>query len=156
MIREQVRLIATSHGTHSIAGQWAITALVDAVTRQAPHLAVEQAYVDVQLPDVNAALDRTNGPRVVVPLLVAAGYHVHVDIADAVRRAKATVASALGPDERLAGVLVRRLREVGATGRDVIVLAAAGSSDARALDSVEQMALLLSDAWGSDVSVGYL
>ena len=156
MAPRQTRLIATSHGTDRIAGQWAITALVDAVRRQAPHLAVEQAYVDVQQPNVNTVLDGALGPRVVVPLLLAAGHHVFVDIDNAVKRGKATAALALGPDIRLAGVLMRRLREAGATGRDVIVLGAAGSSDARALDSVERSALLLKETWGSDVSVGYI
>ena len=44
---------------------------------------VEDAFVDVQQPDVSSVLDRLGDVHaaVVVPLLLSAGYHVHVDLA---------------------------------------------------------------------------
>ncbi|MFV0459101.1 MAG: sirohydrochlorin chelatase [Actinomycetales bacterium] len=66
----------------------------------------------------------------VIPLLLTVGYHVRVDIGDAVRDCPgARAAPALGPDPVLTDLLARRLRQVGAVGEDAIVLAAAGSSD---------------------------
>ncbi|MEO6605375.1 MAG: CbiX/SirB N-terminal domain-containing protein, partial [Aeromicrobium sp.] len=81
-----ISLVATSHGTSVPAAREAITALVDAVREKAPRLHVREAFVDVQDPPVARALDAIGGPAVVVPLLLAPGFHVHVDIGQAVDR----------------------------------------------------------------------
>ena len=92
----------------------------------------------------------------VVPLLLAAGYHVHVDIAEAVaRRPDVLATDALGPDDLLVDVLVDRLEAAGAAPGGVVVLAPAGSSDPRAqADSVET-ARRLAERWGGPVTLGY-
>lgn len=115
-------LLAVAHGTRSAAGQAQIRDLVDRVARRRPDLDVRLAYVDVQQPRVGEAI---RGPdAVVVPLLLSAGYHVRVDIAEAVAAHHAVATAPLGPDP----VLVRSLRSRIA-GTDAVVLAAAGSSD---------------------------
>ncbi|QAY71000.1 sirohydrochlorin chelatase [Xylanimonas protaetiae] len=155
-------LLAVSHGTSSPTGAAAVAALVDAVRDHLRDHRLDQevdhrggrvagGFVDVQQPDVPASLaalgaDGPGGaPVVVVPLLLAAGYHVHVDLRDDVAAARAAgadvrLAGALGPDDRLVDVLQRRLAEAGLRDGDHVVLAAAGSSDARALDDCEAVA----------------
>ncbi len=67
-----------------------------------------------------------------------------------------SVTPALGPDPALARVLLRRLTEAGWNPGDATVLAAAGSSDARALRDVERAALMLAEAAGTRVDIGYI
>jgi sirohydrochlorin ferrochelatase len=92
-------------------------------------------------------------------LLLSGGYHVHVDIANAVAAAEGTVsARPLGPDPRLAEVLLDRLVGAGADPSDpltAVVLAAAGSSDARAVADVEDTADQLQRSWAGAVTTGY-
>lgn len=151
-----IALVATSHGTDVPAARSSITALVDAVRESAPHLDVREAFVDVQDPPVARVVDNIDGLAVVVPLLLAPGFHVHVDVQEAVDRPSAVASGTLGPDSRLTGVLLRRLAAVGATNDDVIVLGAAGSTDVRARQSVDAAARMLGAAWGSPVPVGYV
>lgn len=125
-----------------------------------PPVAVHGGFVDVQRPSVSDLIDALapGQSAVIVPLLLSAGYHVHVDITNAAKvsgRAVA-VASALGPDDRLVSVLQRRLTEAGATEDDSIVLAVAGSSDARAVADCRDMARRLSQSRGRPVAVGFL
>lgn len=149
-------LVAASHGTSVPAARASITALVDAVQEAAPRLDVREAFVDVQQPQVERVLDDVAGPTVVVPLLLAPGFHVHVDIQNAIDRTLAVAAGTLGPDPRLTDVLIGRLAQAGATTDDVVVLGAAGSTDARALRSIDATARMLGAAWGSPVPVGYV
>lgn len=149
-------LVAASHGTRSRAGRLAVHGLVEAVARRAPGLEVLEAFVDVQQPrvaDVVAALER---PCVVVPLLLAPGYHVHVDISRAVEPVHATASRTLGPDLRIAQLMVERLEQSGADRDDAVVLVASGSSDVRALRAVEQSASLVRLVWGREITIGYL
>lgn len=152
-------LVGCSHGTDSITGRAAITSILDDVRRARPDLDVREAFVDVQTPevgDVVAGALADAGAAVVVPLLLSAGFHVHVDIAAAVEPAGAAASGALGPDPRLVAVLVDRLTAAGAGVGDAVVLAAAGSSDPRAADAVEEVARGLRAAWPhGPVSVGY-
>ncbi|ALJ18781.1 sirohydrochlorin chelatase [Microbacterium sp. No. 7] len=153
-------LLAISHGTASPAGQSAVSALVDAVAAAAPDVVVRLGHVDVQQPDVEASLAALDGPVTIVPLLLSAGYHVHVDLAESVaERADAVVGPALGPDPRLAEVLAARLDALVPGGLDAdhaVVLAVAGSSDERANDDCRTVATLLAERIGRPVSVGFL
>jgi sirohydrochlorin ferrochelatase len=151
-----ISLVATSHGTDVAAAQQAITALVDAVGAAAPHLDVREAFVDVQLPRVDTALDLVDGLAVVVPLLLAPGFHVRVDIGSAAEREWVVAAGTLGADDRLTDVMVRRLAQAGATRDDVVVLGSAGSTDAQALRSIDEAAERLSQVWGAPVAVGHV
>jgi sirohydrochlorin ferrochelatase len=155
-------LVACAHGTRNPTGRRLIAELALAARVQRPGLITTAAFVDVQPPtvvDVVAQLSGTGRPAVVVPLLLSGGYHVHVDIAGAVAAARGTVAARpLGPDPRLVEVLHDRLVQSGADARDpltAVVLAAAGSSDPRAVADVESTADLLQRMWGGPVTTGY-
>ena len=152
-----------SHGTSSSQGQALIESLAAAVTDdlRARGLVDEVVlgHVDVQDPGVDEVIDRLppDRPAVLVPLLLSPGYHVHVDLADALGRAAGRdirLASTLGPDARLAKILASRLPPL--RDDDEVVLAAAGSSDERANTSCEEMGALLAAEFGRAVSVGFL
>lgn len=150
-------LLAASHGTASHHGQRAVAALVRAVAQRLPDIGVEPAFVDVQEPDVPTSLRGIDGPVRVVPLLLSAGYHVYVDLTEAVTgRDDTALTGALGPDPRLVELLLRRLGEAGMRSDDAVVLAAAGSSDARAVVDCEAVAASLGERLGRAVPVGYL
>lgn len=151
-----IALVATSHGTEVSAARTAISALVSAVAAAAPHLDVREAFVDVQLPRVDTAVDLLDGLVVVVPLLLAPGFHVRVDIQGAADRPWVSAARTLGPDERLTTTMLGRLAQSGATRDDVVVLGAAGSTDIRARASVEAAARMLATSWGAPIEVGYV
>lgn len=158
--RTTAALVAISHGTSSPAGQAAVARLVDAVSASLPGSTVEGGFVDVQQPDVPATLGRleTDQPAVIVPLLLSAGFHVHVDLvneAEASGRVTA-ISSALGPDDRLVSLLARRLDESGLTDSDSVVLCAAGSTDARAVADCRETADRLSRVLDRPVSVGFI
>jgi sirohydrochlorin ferrochelatase len=155
-------LVACAHGTRNPTGRRLIAELALAARALRPGLVTTAAFVDVQPPtvvDVVAGLSATGRPAVVVPLLLSGGYHVHVDIAGAVAGAEDAVAARpLGPDPRLGEVLHDRLVQAGADPRDpltAVVLAAAGSSDPRAVADVENTADLLQRTWAGAVTTGY-
>jgi len=155
-------LVACAHGTRNPTGRRLIAELALAARALRPGLTTTAAFVDVQPPtvaDVVAELSAAGRPAVVVPLLLSGGYHLHVDIAGAVAGSPGTVsARPLGPDPRLAQVLHDRLVEAGADPRDpltAIVVAAAGSSDVRAVADVENTADLLQRTWAGPVTAGY-
>jgi sirohydrochlorin ferrochelatase len=145
-------LVACSHGTRDPAGRHAIDQLRADVAALRPDLTVVEAYVDVQQPGLPDVL-RSNGPAIVVPVLLSSGYHVHVDIAAAVSAAGPGVrtSAALGPDPALLDVLKQRLDEAGVSPDHRVVLAAAGSSDRRAVTDVERTANELSERLGRPV-----
>lgn len=151
-----IALVATSHGTDVPAARTAISALVAAVAAAAPHLDVREAFVDVQLPRVDTAVDLVDGLAVVVPLLLAPGFHVRVDIQGVTDRSWVTAARTLGPDDRLTATMLGRLREAGATRDDIVVLGAAGSTDVRARASIDAAARMLAASWGAPIEVGYV
>ncbi len=123
-----------------------VAALVDEVRRTRPGLDVRSAFVDVAEPflaDVVAAVD---GPLVVVPVLLSRGYHVRVDIPQALAgRPDATATPALGPDRAVSQALAERLAAARAPGVPAgarIVLVATGSSDP---DAAEDLAVAAAD-----------
>jgi len=151
-------LIACSHGTSSLAGRAAISAVVERVRLLVPNVAVEEAFVDVQQPEIDDVV-RSTAPRptVVVPLLLSTGFHTKVDIARAVTDAgpRATATVALGPHPLLADLLAARLHDAGLEPGDAVVLAAAGSSDPAASVDVAAMSELLRERVAAPVSVGF-
>ncbi|NMR30373.1 sirohydrochlorin chelatase [Crystallibacter degradans] len=150
-------LVAASHGTSSPAGQSAIGNLVRAVARSRPDLSVAEAFVDVQQPDVPTVLRGLAEHARIVPLLLSAGYHVHVDLDEAAAgNDGASVTRALGPDQRLVKVLARRLQESGLRRGDRVILGAAGSTDARAVADCETTARMLGKYLGMKVATGYI
>ena len=154
-------LIACAHGTRDPDGQATIRALIDAVRAALPDVDVREAYVDVHGPELADVVDEVTPSSlgtaaVVVPLLLAGGYHVYHDIAKAVEsREDVSPAPALGPDPRLIGVVVERIREAGVHPTATVVLAAAGSSDPRSQADTAQAAEMLRARWDGPVRVGY-
>ncbi|BEL07562.1 hypothetical protein Q0Z83_057530 [Actinoplanes sichuanensis] len=141
-------LIAVAHGTRSPAGRRQIQELAASVARRRPGLDVRLCYVDVQEPkvaDVVAGVGREQEARrgrpgetdaVVVPLLLSCGYHVRVDIAEAVAGTGIPVTAPLGPDD----VFLESLRRNVPGGADAIVLASAGSSDPLWVQGIREVA----------------
>lgn len=155
----QPQLLAVSHGTSSVSGHDAIAALVAAIATRLPATQVRGGYIDVEQPRLPQLLAQlTPGtPVVIVPLLLSAGYHLHVDLRQAARAggAKVRLAKTLGPDRRLARILQLRLLESGYRRGDLVIMAAAGSSDARASRATELVAAQLAQELGDRVTLAY-
>lgn len=154
-------LVAVSHGTADVRGQDVVSRLVHAVRARLARVDVRQAFVDVQEPDLDAVLGSIEGPATVVPLLLGAGFHVHVDIANAVERRVAAgeptaTAATLGPDRALTGILGDRLHRAAVGDLDAVILAVAGSSDIRAQLGADRAAAMLSSRLRRRVRVGHL
>ena len=162
-------LIAASHGTDNSDGAKAIASLVTKVNEvlSGPDLAnstrVLEAFVDVQQPDVPTVLAGVESATI-VPLLLATGYHVRQDIADAAfARAQeldagheVRISPALGPDQRLVDVLVQRLNEAGYQSDDLVILTVAGSSDIRAQAETNKVKAMLEASLGHEVELAFL
>jgi sirohydrochlorin ferrochelatase len=141
-------LLAVAHGSRDPAAQQCVLSLTSRVARSAGGIAVRTAFVQNAQPSLAEGLDEAAtqaGPdgAVVVPLLLSSGYHLSSDIGAAARAAGVPVARPLGPDPRLVRALSDRLREAGVPGQAPVVLAAAGSSDPRALADTRRQAALL-------------
>lgn len=148
-------LVACSHGTCAPAAQALVTALVDGVTERLRGVPVVEMFVDVQEPALETSLPAVPGEVVIVPLFLSGGYHLHNDISRAAAgHPRASVTAPLGPDRLLTDLQVQRLRAVGLTSRDHVVMAASASSDQRAVRDVERAAAQLRDRLGTDVTVG--
>jgi sirohydrochlorin ferrochelatase len=136
-----------------------VSEIVDAVRTAAAPVDVRAAFVELVEPDVRAALNGipTGRRAVLVPLLLSSGYHDRVDLPAAIAAARPGTAHApvLGPDPLLAVALADRLREAGWHPGDAIVLAAAGSSDPAAVETVRTQADLLATELGAEIGVGF-
>jgi len=141
-------LILAAHGSADPRFAEVIESLATLVVGLRPGLDVRIGYLD-HGPDLRQVA--TSG-GVTVPVFLASGYHVRSDVP---ARA-AIVTKAVGPDRRLTTVLADRLREAGWNGERPLVLAAAGSSDPRALADVRQTADDLSVTLRVDVSAAFV
>ncbi len=127
-------LLLVAHGTRDPAGA-IVTERVAARVRMALGVPVATSYVDVRRPTPADALAELPGPCVAVPMFLAAGYHVRVDVPDQLRstgRGDVLIAETFGPDPVLVGAAAQRLAEAGLRADDAVVLAVVGSSDRRA------------------------
>ena len=128
-------LVLTAHGSADARSARTVRAIADAVRLTRPSLEVQVAFCensDPLLGDVLAALPR-HRRAVVVPLLLAAGYHARTDIPAVIAEAGADVelAAVLGEDDRLVHVLRQRLEQAGVSRLDPrvgVLIAAVGSS----------------------------
>ncbi|GLY54669.1 CbiX/SirB N-terminal domain-containing protein [Lentzea sp. NBRC 102530] len=141
-----MKLVLAFHGTRDARGLAVCAAIADRV-QASVDVPVVVAYADVLEPSVRSVVD---SPCVVVPVFLAAGYHVRVDIPEQIGgRPGVLVTPPLGLD---AVPAVRdRLVEAGVRPGDAVVLGAAGSSDAWALETVRVAA----EAVGAS-AVGYV
>lgn len=122
-------LVVAVHGTRSPEGQAAYQALRGLVADLLPTVDVRLGHLDVQQP---AVADLAAPGDVVVPVLLARGFHVRVDCAALASRG-VLVAGAVGPHPALVHLLDQRLAQAGAGPRWPVVLVGAGSRDPVAL-----------------------
>ncbi|MFC4004315.1 sirohydrochlorin chelatase [Prauserella oleivorans] len=149
-------IVLAAHGTRDPAGPRVIDDLAARVRARGAEVRV--AYADVLAPDVTAVLDTLAVPPVVVPAFLAAGYHVRTDIPRQIaasRHPGAVRAAAFGPAPELLDAVTDRVRRAGYRPGDAVVLAAAGSSDPRALGDVATAAWALGARLHTPVRVGY-
>lgn len=144
-------LIAVAHGTRAPEGPVVLESLLAGVRTLLPGVDVRVAYVDVIEPTLASVLASLPGGSraVVVPMFLASGYHVRVDVPSAVDAAvgvRAVVTPALGPDPAVVAAVEERLRSASPDLPSAVVLAAAGSSDESALAEVSVAASLLASA----------
>jgi sirohydrochlorin ferrochelatase len=138
-------LLAVAHGSRNPAARATVEALLAEVHRQRPSVTALGCYLDHSEPLVRDVVRTLAGPAVAVPLLLTAAFHSGVDLPQQLSAAPVPVeqADALGPDPLLLRALERRLAESGVASGDpdtAVVLAAAGSSDRRAVLSVAVLA----------------
>jgi sirohydrochlorin ferrochelatase len=137
-------LLVVAHGSRDPRAQQTVRALAGRVSALAPAAEVRAAFVQNAEPSLAGTLAAAGGRQVVVvPLLLSAGYHLGHDIAELAARAAAPVAAPLGPDPGLIPALAGRLRAAGAPPGTPVVLAAAGSTDPRAIAGARSQAVLL-------------
>lgn len=143
-----------------------IAALADAVAVElgvavssAPNTGLRTAFVDVLGPSPSEVLRDLDGPAVVVPAFLASGYHVYQDVPREVAESghcAVAVTEAMGPDPALTRIMAVRLRAAGWQAGDVVVFAAAGSSDSRARQDVRRAAGMLAEQLGAPVKIAYV
>jgi sirohydrochlorin ferrochelatase len=152
-------LVLAAHGTQDPAGAVVVEEIADAVRRRLPGVPVSVAYVDVRSPSLTEVLRSVDGPAVVVPAFLAAGYHVRVDVPEQILLSgcsSVVVTPAVGPDPLVVAAVHARLVAAGWRAGDPVVLAAAGSSDPRAVADVHLAARRLSSLTRSAVPVGFI
>ncbi len=127
--------LLVAHGTRKPEGVAMIGQLAERVSEQLDR-PVHVAFVDVVGPTPEEVLRAlpADRPVTVVPAFLASGYHVRVDLPAHVVASghpAVIVTDPLGPCTSTVAVLAQRLIECGWRPGDSVVLAAAGTSDAR-------------------------
>ncbi|OJZ70447.1 cobalamin biosynthesis protein CbiX [Mycobacterium paraffinicum] len=153
-------LILVAHGTRRPEG----VATVEDLAAQASSLIgrpVEVAFVDVLGPSPSEVLSRaraTGRPAIVLPAFLSRGYHVRADLPAHVELSghpDTIVTPALGPSGQVARIVGDQLVQCGWRPGDSVILAAAGTSDARAHADLHTTATMVSALTGSRVSLAY-
>lgn len=163
-------LVVVAHGSRDPRALATVTALLDRVRELRPALTVRLGHIELNEPlltDTLATLAtlaaERGGSAVLVPLLLARGYHVKHDIPGAAADAPhldTRVAAPLGPHPLLVDALHDRLLEAGwPTGpdrrTDAVILAAAGSRDPDSATDTRHAADLLAQRLGVPVIPAY-
>ncbi|WKX70188.1 sirohydrochlorin chelatase [Streptomyces sp. XD-27] len=148
-------LVAVAHGSRDPAALRTVTALLARVRALRPGLPVHLGHIELNAPLLGDTLAGLTGEAVLVPLLLAPGYHVKHDIPAAAAAAphlRLRIAAPLGPHPLLADALYERLAEAGWDGAARagagVVLAAAGSRDPDSAAGTARTAALLSTRLG--------
>ncbi|MER6958634.1 sirohydrochlorin chelatase [Streptomyces sp. NPDC000618] len=162
-------LVVVAHGSRDPRALSTVRTLLDRVREQRPDVAVHLGHIELNEPlltDTLADLDaRGTTDAVLVPLLLARGYHVKRDIPEmaATARVRTRVAAPLGPHPLLVDTLRTRLIEAGwnpeTTDEErrtsAVVLAAAGSRDPDSAVDTRRTADLLARSLGVPVIPAY-
>lgn len=145
-----IPLVAVAHGSRDPRSAATVSELVDVVRALRPGLDARVSFLDLSAPRLGDVLAGLRGEVVVVPLLLGRAYHAKVDVPAMVHEAckrhprlSVTVSDVLGPDPRLESAALHRLTAAGASFTDPslgVILAGAGSSDARANATVAGIA----------------
>ena len=152
-------VVIAAHGTQDPAGVAVARQLVTELRARLPGRSVLLAFVDVLGPAVRDVVAGAPGPVTVVPAFLTSGYHVRTDVpreVAATGRRDVIVTAAIGPHPLLVSAMADRLRAAGWRRGDAVVLAAAGSSDERAVADVRAAAVQLSREIGCRVRVGFV
>ena len=152
----QPGVLLVAHGTRDPAGAAITERVAGAVRARLPGVRIGVAYADVHGPHLAEALDALPGPCVVVPMFLAAGYHVRVDVPEqlrAVGRADVRLSETFGPDPDLVAAAAQRLRAAGLRPGDAVMLAVAGSSDPAAAVDADTAAHALGRLLGGPVTL---
>lgn len=154
-------LVMLAHGTANPDGREVVYAVGRAVAQRLPDVVTTVGFVDVCEPSADQVL-AAHPDAVVVPYLLTSGFHVRSDIPAAMARAGggASATKALGVTPEVVDVLLDRLNEKLESGEGAQIgsgmLAAAGSSDARARQEVLCTAAVLAACWGKPVQAGFM
>ncbi|MFE7929660.1 sirohydrochlorin chelatase [Streptomyces sp. NPDC057456] len=162
-------LVVVAHGSRDPRALNTVRTLLDRVREQRPGLPVHLGHIELNEPlltDTLADLDAAGTTdAVLVPLLLARGYHVKRDIPEMAAKARvhARVAAPLGPHPFLVETLYTRLVEAGwrpdmtqeERRTSAVVLAAAGSRDPDSAVDTRRTARLLARRLGVPVVPAY-
>ena len=154
-------LVLLAHGSRRPGPASVLSRTAERVSTILPGVEVRTGYVELQPPDPATTLEGLVDP-VVLPFFLARGYHVVHDVPAAVERhGSGTVTGHLGVEEHLVEAVTQRLQEAsaplgGLPGLDHVVLGAAGSRQAAALEEVEAITHLLEARLGRKVTPAYL
>jgi sirohydrochlorin ferrochelatase len=153
-------LVALAHGSRDPRSAATIEELVSEVRRLRPDLRIETAFLELAQPSFGTVVDDLVSAGydeiVVVPLLLSEAYHAKVDVPTVTAEAMSghdglqiRVTDVLGLESAFLEVLDRRLRQSLHAARvrelDALVLAAAGTSDPLATQSINRLARV----WGA-------
>ncbi|MDN5743821.1 MAG: sirohydrochlorin chelatase [Nocardioidaceae bacterium] len=153
-------LIALAHGSRDPRSAATVKELVAATKALRPDLRIERAFLDHARPNFDTVVERLvkagYDEIVVVPLLLVDAFHAKVDVPAVIAAAtdrhpglRIRSTEVLGLETRFLEVLDERLHEALKQARvrelDALVLAAVGSSDPLANQSVARLARL----WGA-------
>lgn len=152
-------VVLAAHGTRDPAGVAVARRLARALAARLEGRPVLLGFVDVLGPTVRDVVAGAPGPVTVVPAFLGSGYHVRVDVpgeVGATGRDDVTVTGALGPHRLVVRALRDRLASAGWRRGDAVLLAAAGSSDPRAVADTRFAAGQLAALVGGPVPVGFV
>ncbi|MDP1820174.1 MAG: sirohydrochlorin chelatase [Acidimicrobiales bacterium] len=152
-------VLLLAHGSPDPRSSKAASALAGTVQARSFDLDVRVAFLDHDEPGLAAAVAAlaADGVRtaIVVPAFLSSAHHSRVDVPEAVAQAAAStgvdlhLADPLGPDGSLLAAMDRGLPP------GPVVLAAAGTSDAKAQRALRRLARVWADRRGAPVALGY-
>lgn len=151
-------LVVIGHGTRSAAGVAVVREVAALAGAELGQEDVPVGFVDVCGPTAHEVLEGVPG-AVVVPYFLTTGFHVRVDLPEALEQAEgASATAALGVCPEVVEALVDRLEEAldGAPIPEAILLGAAGSSDVRARQEVHCLAALVAATTGVRAQAGFI